>query len=143
MFDGEVDNGPSSVAMMLAHQVIAILISPCAILLTAIATKALRLPMPVAAVGVLLSYLAGFPCGYYFPKSESSRSAAGLAWVLPSTVYALLFIAESRQFGFSQAGAYFFALNPTDNETLATLFFTLPTCSAVTYSLGAFTRAHS
>jgi hypothetical protein len=50
-------------------------------------------------------------------------------WVLPLTVYALLFIAESRQFGFGDAAASFFALNPTDNETLATFFFTLPTCS--------------
>ncbi len=111
--------------------------------LAAILTQALRLNIAFAGIVVVLSWLAGFPCGYYFPKSETSRTAASFAWILPVTIYALLFFTESRDFGFSKAVAAFFALNPTDDESLATLLFNLPTCSALTYSLGAFARAQS
>jgi hypothetical protein len=127
--------------MMLVHQFLAVIASPCAFLLAAMLTQALRLNIAFAGVVVVLSWLAGFPCGYYFPKSETSRTPASFAWVVPVAIYALLFISESRDFGFSKAVAAFFSLNPSDDESLATVLFTLPTCSALTYSLGAFTRA--
>jgi hypothetical protein len=61
--------------------------------------------------------------------------------VVPTLAFALLFADEWRRFGVQTALAAFFSLAGGDGEELATTFFTLPTFSAILYSVGAALRA--
>jgi len=92
------------------------------------------------ALLTVLACIAGMPCGYLVPRSESASRAALLVCVVPSLVFLVAFLTDAIHFGHAKAFASYFAADPTDDETLATVFFTFPAGSAVAYSFGALMR---
>jgi hypothetical protein len=117
----------------LCHQVIAFVASIVALFV-------------LSAAGVngslqpLLACLICVPCGYLIPRSESSSRAALLVCVIPSLVFLAAFLTDAIHFGRAMAFASYFAVHPTDNDTLGTVFFTFPAASAIAYSIGALVR---
>jgi hypothetical protein len=84
--------------------------------------------------------LLGIPCGWLFPRSPLSRRVAPWTWVGPVLLFTFVFLSEIHRFGSARTVSSFFTLVPEDDNTLATVFFTLPTWSSVAYSMGASLR---
>jgi hypothetical protein len=92
---------------------------------------------PIVVAGGLIAAAAA---GYFFPRSTPGRIAAALTSALPLVFWLLAFFSEARRFGSAKTISDYFSTNITDNDTIATFFFTMPTVSSILYSAGAVTR---
>lgn len=88
---------------------------------------------------VLLS--AGLAVGYLFPYGmQLSLKVAQWTWLLPLAGFIFVFVDEVRKFGLGIAINAFFHGQPSGEEGLALLLFSVPTWSAISYSVGAALR---
>jgi len=83
----------------------------------------------------------GFPFGYSIPRSHSTRRIATLVWILPLVGFSLLFASDAKHSGLQKASEPFFTFR--DHTNVAPLLLTLPTWSALTYSIGALVKSRS
>ena len=85
--------------------------------------------------------LAGLAVGYLFPYgTQLSLKVAQWTWLLPLAGFVLAFVDEVRRFGLGIAVNAFFRGQPSGEEGLALVMCSLPTWSAISYSLGAALR---
>lgn len=122
--------------LFLGQQIVAVLFLPAAIV--ACETLAHR---GRARRELVCSILVVVSCGYWISWPLRAAKAARYTWFIPTVAFALIFLDERRRFGVGPAASAFFSIAPMDDETLATILFTVPTCSAILYSIGAALRA--
>ncbi len=129
--------------VFLIQQLVAVSIWPILTIVWDGASHAIGLPAGAlgrasAGLGAMVVF-----CGYTFPRSRRSSEAACYTWILPGAAFVLAFLDEIRHLGPKAAIAAFFSGAVQDDESLATLFFTLPTVSALAYSIGALLKRRS
>ncbi len=86
----------------------------------------------IAASGILWGYV-------FSPKLSKGATLAQWTWVLPTALFTVIYFSEIRVLGFRAASSELF-YPAGKSEGLGVVIFTLPTWSAIAYSLGARLR---
>ena len=125
------------------QQTIAVLAGPVSGFIIAL----LLLPLSSAtsekfSIGIdIILLLAGLAFGYLFSYgTKLSLKVAQWTWLLPLAGFVFVFVEEVQKFGLGIAINAFFRGQPSGEEGLALLFFSVPTWSAISYSMGAALR---
>lgn len=128
----------------ITQQVIAIITVPVLFFAT-IAVSEIASPLRSALQNLLFGrlliavvYAAGFGIGYWIPRLQKHGTRlARWAWLLPVIAFAFAFGSEWQLFGVNHAINAFFEPEAHTEEGLGYALFTVPTASAIAYSLGA------